>query len=81
MKPEPRRVTRTKEMLRYVLVRGLLSYGLPMFIFMTLFVQDDLSTRSIGISAVVWTIGGALFGIIMWFGQEREARQAGGTDA
>lgn len=67
-------------MLRYVLVNGVLSYGLAMFVAMTFFVhRDKLSVGFIGLSAVAWTIGGALFGVLMWFVQERQFRKANGS--
>ena len=85
MKPEQLekwRVVRSKGMLRYVLVNGVLSYGLAMFIAMTFFVHgDELSPRFIGLSAVMWSIGGAIFGISMWYLQERQFRKANGAAA
>lgn len=69
---------RAKGMLRFVLLSGVLSYGLAMFVVMTFVVnRDKLSTSFIGISAIVWAIGGALFGLIMWFVQERQFRKTG----
>ena len=71
---------RAKGMLRYVLVSGVLSYGLAMFVVMTFVVnRDRLGTTYIGISAIAWTIGGALFGEAMWFVQECQFRKAGGS--
>ena len=62
---------------RFILVSGVLSYGLPMFIVMTFLVhRSDLSPRFIGISAILWAIGGALFGTIMWYVLERQYRKA-----
>ena len=85
MKPqqlEKWKATREKGMLRYVLVTGVLSYGLSMFIAMTFFVhRDDLSAKFIAISAVLWTLGGAVFGAAMWFVFERQFRKAVGSAA
>lgn len=85
MKPEQIekwREIRGKGMLRYVLVGGVLSYGLAMFVVMTFVVnRDKLSTSFIGISAIAWSIGGAFFGLAMWFVQERQFRKAGGPAA
>ena len=68
---------RAKGRTRYVLVSGVLSYGLPMFVVMTFLVhRADLSPRFVGISAIVWAIGGALFGAIMWYVLERQYRKA-----
>ena len=85
MKPEQVekwRVTRQKGMWRYVLLTGVLAYGLSCFLVVTFIVErNDLSTKSVGFSAVAWTIGGAIFGLIMWFIQERQFRKAGGATA
>ena len=62
---------------RYILVSGVLSYGLPMFIVMTFLLhRDDLSPGFIGMSAILWALGGALFGVIMWHVLERQYRKA-----
>lgn len=64
-------------MTRFVLLRGVLSYGLTMFIVMTFIVhRGDLGTRFIAISAVLWFIGGAVFGALTWFLMERIYRNA-----
>lgn len=80
MKPEALarwKVTRAMGRTRYVLVSGVLSYGLPMFIVMTFLVhREDLSPKFIGFSAIAWAIGGALFGITMWYVLERQYRKA-----
>jgi hypothetical protein len=74
--------TRAKGMLRYVLLSGVLSYGLAMFVVMTFVVnRDKFSASFVGISAIAWTIGGALFGVTMWFVQEHQFRKAGGSAA
>ena len=69
--------TRAKGRTHYILVRGVLSYGLAMFVAMTFFAhRGDLSPKFIGISAVAWLIGGALFGILTWYIFERQYRKA-----
>lgn len=74
------KATREKGMLRYVLVTGVLSYGLAMFIAMTFFAhRDDLSPKFIAVSAVLWTLGGAVFGTAMWFVFEYQFRKAVGS--
>ncbi|MGY0556645.1 MULTISPECIES: hypothetical protein [unclassified Lysobacter] len=79
MKPEQLekwKETRQKGMLRFVLVNGVLAYGLIMFIVMTFVVhRDKLSVNFICISAIVWSIGGALFGVLMWIIGERKFRK------
>jgi len=69
--------TRANGAMRYILVQGVASYGLPMFIAMTFFLhRNDLSPRFIGISAIIWALGGALFGALMWYVLERQYRKA-----
>jgi len=68
---------RAKGRTRYILVNGVLSYGLPMFIFMTFFVhQNDLTPISIGFSAMVWAACGAVFGALTWRLLEWQYRKA-----
>ena len=80
MKPkqlEAWKKSREKGMLHYVLIGGVLSYGLPMFVVMTLIVyRTELSPWNIGLSAVIWALGGALFGLAMWYIQEWQFRKA-----
>ena len=68
-------ITRQKGKPRFILLSGVLGYGLPMFVVMTFFVnrQQDkpITPAMIAISAVVWAIGGASFGLIMWAITER----------
>lgn len=72
--------TRARGMLRFVLLTGMLAYGLPMFVLMTFVLNRETpSPAFIGFSAVGWLIGGAVFGIAMWFLQERMYRKAGGN--
>ena len=73
---------RAKGLLRYVLVRGVLAYGLPMFLAMTFVVnRDKLNSNFIGLSVLVWALGGALFGVLTWHVQERKFVRAGGSAA
>lgn len=63
-------------MTRFVLIRGVLSYGLTMFMVMTFIVhRGDLSLSFIAISAALWFIGGAVFGALTWFLMERIYRK------
>jgi hypothetical protein len=60
--------TRARGMKHFVLVRGVLSYGLAMFVAMTFFVHHgELTPKFIAISAVLWLIGGAAFGVASWY--------------
>lgn len=68
---------RAAGMARYVLKRGVLSYGLTMFVLMTfVFRRGDLSPRFMLISAVLWFVGGALFGTLTWLFMEWCYRKA-----
>ncbi len=68
--------TRAGGMTRFVLLRGVLSYGLTMFIVMTFIVhRGDISGRFIAISALLWSVGGAVFGALTWFLMERIYRK------
>ncbi len=63
-------------MTRFVLLRGVLSYGLTMFVVMTFIVhRGDLSSRFIAISAGLWLVGGAVFGALTWVLMERIYRK------
>lgn len=79
MKPETLarwKHTRSRGITRYILVTGVLSWGVPMFAVMTFFVHHaEASPRLIAMSAVIWMLGGAAFGAIMWYVCERRARQ------
>lgn len=80
MKPEVLakwEATRAKGMLRYVLVSGVLSYGLAMFVAMTFIAnRDKLSPAFVALSAVMWAVGGAVFGVLMWHAQEWQYKWA-----
>ena len=85
MKPEQLvkwKETRKKGVLRFVLVSGVLSFGLPMFVAMTLFRErGNLSPQLLAISVVVWSLAGAVFGAAMWFFQERQLRKSERAEA
>ena len=55
---------------RFILITGVLSYGVPMFFVMTFFVNRKSEVMPeplrLGISLVIWLLGGAVFGLIMW---------------
>lgn len=63
--------TRAQGMRRFVFLRGVLSYGLTMFVVMTFIVhRGELSPRFIVVSAALWLAGGAAFGTLTWFFME-----------
>lgn len=67
---------RARGMGRYVLVNGMLAYGLPLFVLMTFVVhRERLGLRFVLVSAVAWALGGALFGWVMWHARDRLYRR------
>jgi preprotein translocase subunit YajC len=68
---------KTREMGRtkYILFHGVLFWGVPMFAIMTFFVNNrpdrPLTQGMILVSALVWALGGALFGFLTWYINER----------
>ena len=66
--------TRLQGMRRFVLFRGVLAYGVPMFLIMTFVIpHPKLSTSQ---SAMLWLLTGVGFGIAMWLLQEHRFRKA-----
>lgn len=54
-------------MLRFVLVRGVLSYGATMFVVMMLVnFRSDEGPRVLAVSAMLSLLGGAAFGVLTW---------------
>jgi len=72
-------VTREKGKWRFVLQTGVLAWGVPMFVIMTFFLNrrpdTPLSIGMIAISALIWAIGGACYGLAMWTVSERKYRK------
>lgn len=68
---------KTREMGRtkYILFHGVLFWGVPMFAIMTFFINNrpdrPLTQGMILVSALVWALGGALFGVTTWYINER----------
>lgn len=65
---------RHKGMLHVVLVRGTLSWGLPMFVFMTFLFHGN--RLSIWASALLWLAAGTFFGLTLWLTMEFLYRRA-----
>ncbi len=67
-------LTRAKGPLHFVLVRGVLLWGLPMFIFVA-FVNkpfvDGLTSHTAVAHYVIWPTAGGLYGLLIWFLSER----------
>ncbi|MCS6208969.1 hypothetical protein G3475_07880 [Shewanella baltica] len=70
--------TRSKGKLNFFLIRGVLSYGLPMFIAMAFmnkpFSNGFTSTAAIA-HYIVWPLAGLLFGITMWYVTESKYKK------
>jgi hypothetical protein len=66
-------VIRSRGRTRYLFVTGALSWGVPMFLLMTFIVSPpkQMSPPLILLSAIMWLIGGLLFGYVMWIVGER----------
>src|SRR5262249_8159751 len=68
--------TRKKGKANYILVNGLLAWGLPMFVIMTFFVlrkkDEPLRLDLVAISAVLWGLGGISFGLATWTMSEKK---------
>ena len=80
MKPQERerwQGVRAQGARRFILRTGVLAYGMPMFVAMTFFVNEPPSgAAGIAISLLIWCLGGAAFGAIMWHLTERRYRKA-----
>lgn len=74
--------TRKQGALRYIFVRGLLLFGAPVAIAVAFLMhREHISPNLIGLSALLWCIGGAFIGIAMWSVQERLYRRARGSSS
>ena len=68
---------RAQGRLRYVLLNGVLLYGLPMFLIMTYVIPHP--RLSVAQSALLWgPLAGAGYGLGMWIVQERRFRKVAG---
>ncbi len=67
---------RARGMLMYVLVSGIVSFGIPMFVVMTFVFHH--SRLPVAESAALWLAAGACYGFATWFVQEFRYRKAVG---
>jgi len=66
--------TREKGLLHFVLIRGVLLWGLPMFIFMAFIgkpFSNGFTSSTALVHYVVWPVAGVLFGLLTWCMSER----------
>lgn len=66
--------TREKGLLQYVLLNGVLLYGVPMFLFVTFVLKHD--RRPVWESAVLWNITGIVMRVLTWAVNEHRYRRA-----
>ena len=70
--------TRTKGKLKFVVITGVLSWGLPMLIVMAFmhkpFVDGFISKAAI-IHYVVWPLAGVVVGLLTWYLSERQYKK------
>jgi hypothetical protein len=63
----------------YVLLYGVLAWGVPMFIVMTFFIYQRPGGRlTLGLilfSGCIWILGGAAFGWLMWKASEKKYKK------
>ena len=68
--------TRQQGIAKFILQTGVLAWGLPMFAVMTFLVNrragEVRSPQMILVAAVIWALGGALFGWVTWTITERK---------
>ncbi|RUO38183.1 hypothetical protein CWE13_00590 [Aliidiomarina shirensis] len=84
---------RVKGFGKFVLIHGVLSWGLPMLIIIGYFnniLADGATFTSVLIHCVIWFVAGGLFGLVLWFVNERRykkhqeqvaAKQAASTES
>ncbi len=60
---------------RFVLVHGVLMWGLPMFVVMTFVLNREHQPLLIVLSALIWLGGGAVFGYWTWSASEKKHRK------
>lgn len=70
---------KSKGLLRYVLVDGVVSYGLFMFIvmaFVNKLFSDGLTSKAAISHCIIWPLSGIGFGLLNWFVNERLYRKS-----
>lgn len=66
---------RAKGKSQFILIRGLLAWGMPMFMVMTFMVNKPasghMSPGMIALNAFIWAVAGLVFGYVTWAVSER----------
>jgi hypothetical protein len=71
-------ISRQKGKLNFVLITGILSWGLPMFIFMAIVYKpfsDGFTSKTAIVHCIVWLLGGVFFGLLNWYFTERKYKK------
>lgn len=61
--------TRQQGKFKFILIRGLLSWGIPMFVIMTFIFnrsEREFTTLYLVVNAAIWGVAGIAFGALMW---------------
>ncbi len=70
---------RANGMARFILIRGVLMWGIPMLIFMS-FISDPFTNGYLSQTAIVhyvtWLFAGVIFGVFMWYVSEWRYKKA-----
>ncbi|QDE30763.1 hypothetical protein [Shewanella polaris] len=72
------KLTREKSKLNFFLIRGVLSYGLPMLIIMAFMNKpfvDGFTSKAAIVHIIVWSLAGLLFGVTMWYVTEHKYKK------
>jgi uncharacterized BrkB/YihY/UPF0761 family membrane protein len=71
------KISRAQGRWRFMLVSGVLTYGLIMFVAMTFFVNGParLTVVSVLVAAATWSVGGLVFGALVWHFSERRYKR------
>ncbi len=56
---------------KYILIYGVLSFGLPMFLVMYFLINKPSSSGDALVQILIWLMAGLAFGLIMWVINER----------
>ncbi len=73
------RDTRKHGAFKFVLIKGVLGWGLPMLLLMALIKQpfaDGIFSKTAMVHFVVWPLGGLIVGTLMWGITEHRFRKA-----
>jgi hypothetical protein len=68
--------TRQKGKTKFILLNGVVAWGVPMFVIMTFVVNRERVRTDppwmLLLAAVIWAIGGACFGLAIWIISEKK---------